>query len=150
ADNPASYINGSSITQGFEDRSNDGGNVDYTNLLSSSTVFDLRVSFNKFTQERHPGLTVDPASLGFSASGVSALRGYQYFPMIEIRNLDAIRPIRADLGSMRSDWNLGRLRPFMMGSVQPTVTKTFGNHTAKFGWDFHVVRENFISNGYQG
>ncbi len=113
-------------------------------------MFDLRASFNKFTQERHPGLTLDPTTLGFTAAGAAAFRGYEYFPMIEIRNLDAIRPIRANLGSMRSDWNLGRLRPFMMGSVQPTFTRSFGNHTAKFGWDFRVVRENFISNGYQG
>src|SRR5437588_865615 len=113
-------------------------------------VFDMRVSFNKFTQERHPGVSIDPTTLGFTAQAAAAFRGYQYFPMIEIRNLDAVRPIRADLGSMRSDWNAGRLRPFMMGSIQPTVTRTFGNHTAKVGWDFRVVRENFISNGYQG
>src|SRR5215813_6734930 len=149
-DSPNSHFNGVSITQGFEDRTNDGGNIDYTNLINSTTVFDLRGSFNKFTQERHPASELDPASLGFTPAALAAFRGYQYFPMIEIRNLDAVRPIRANLGSMRSDWNLGRLRPFMMGSIQPTVTKTFGNHTAKFGYDWRVVRENFISNGYQG
>jgi hypothetical protein len=150
ADSQSSFVNGTSITQGFEDRTNDGGNIDYTNSLSSSMVFDLRVSFNKFTQERHPGAGFDPATLPFSAQALAAFRGYQYFPMIEIRNLDAIRPIRANLGSMRSDWNSGRLRPFMMGSVQPTMTKILGNHTTKFGWDLRIVRENFISNGYQG
>ncbi|MFN2578199.1 MAG: carboxypeptidase regulatory-like domain-containing protein [Pyrinomonadaceae bacterium] len=150
ADSQNSYLNGTSITQGFEDRTNDGGNVDYTNSLSSRMVFDVRVSFNKFTQERHPGVALDPATLGFSPTAVAAFRGYQYFPMLEIRNLDAVRPIRADLGSQRSDWNAGRLRPFMMGTIQPTVTRIFGNHTAKFGWDLRVVRENFISNGYQG
>src|SRR2546421_2099115 len=150
ADNQASHINGTSITQGFEDRTNDGGNIDYINMLSSNMVFDMRVSFNKFTQERHPALSLDPTTLGFSTAAAAAFRGYQYFPMIEMRNLDAIRPIRANLGSMRSDWNAGRLRPFMMGSIQPTVTRTFGDHTAKFGWDLRIVRENFISNGYQG
>src|SRR5258708_28164415 len=150
ADSQSSYINGTSITQGFEDRTNDGGNIDYTNPLSNSMVFDLRLSFNKFTQERRPAAILDPSTLGFSTQALAGFRGYQYFPMIEIRNLDAIRPIRADLGSMRSDWNSGRLRPFMMGSIQPTITKIFGNHTTKFGWDLRVVRENFISNGYQG
>src|SRR5215813_10492327 len=150
ADFPGSYINGTSITQGFEDRTNDGGNIDYTNMITANTVFDLRVSFNKFTQERHPAAPFDPSTLPFAPQAISAFRGYQYFPMIEIRNLDAIRPIRADLGSMRSDWNSGRLRPFMMGSIQPTVTRTFGNHTARAGWDLRIVRENFISNGYQG
>ncbi len=145
-----SLINGTSITQGFEDRTNDGGNIDYTNMISSSTVFDLRVSFNKFTQERHPAVSLDPSTLPFSAQALAAFRGYQYFPMIEIRNLDATRPIRSDLGSMRSDWNSGRLRPFMMGSVQPSVTRLFGNHTVRGGYDLRIVRENFISNGYQG
>lgn len=150
ADSPSSFVNGTSITQGFEDRTNDGGNIDYTNTLSPSMVFDLRVSFNKFTQERHPASGLDPSTLPFTPQALAAFRGYQYFPMIEIRNLDAIRPIRADLGSQRSDWNAGRLRPFMMGSIQPTMTKIFGNHTTKFGWDLRIVRENFISNGYQG
>ncbi len=145
-----SRISGNSITQGFENRTNDGGNLDYTNAISSSTVFDLRLSFNKFTQERHPGLLLDPSVFPFSPQALAAFRGYQYFPMIEIRNLDATRPIRSDLGSMRSDWNSGRLRPFMMGSVQPFVTRVIGNHTARFGYDLRVVRENFISNGYQG
>lgn len=145
-----SLINGTSITQGFEDRTNDGGNIDYTNTLSSSTVFDVRVSFNKFTQARRPGAFLDPATLPFSAAALAAFRGYQYFPMIEIRSLDATRPIRSDLGSMRADWNSGRLRPFMMGSLQPVLTRTFGNHTGRIGYDLRVVRENFISNGYQG
>src|SRR5438128_6003420 len=145
-----SLVNGTSITQGFEDRTNDGGNIDYTNMISSSTVFDLRVSFNKFTQERHPAISLDPSTLPFSAQALAAFRGYQYFPMIEIRNLDATLPIRSDLGSMRSDWNSGRLRPFMMGSVQPAVTRLFGSHTVRGGYDLRVVRENFISNGYQG
>jgi len=145
-----SVVNGTSITQGFEDRTNDGGNIDYTNTLSSSTVLDIRVAFNKFTQGRRTAVSLDPATLGFSPQAIAAFRGYQYFPMIEMRSLDATRPIRSDLGSMRSDWNAGRLRPFMMGSLQPMLSRTFGNHTARVGYDLRVVRENFISNGYQG
>src|SRR3989442_3178109 len=41
ADNQASYISGTSITQGFEHRTNDGGNVNYTNMLSSNMQFDM-------------------------------------------------------------------------------------------------------------
>ncbi|PYS52946.1 MAG: hypothetical protein DMF68_00615 [Acidobacteria bacterium] len=150
ADAQNSYVNGVSITQGFEFRTNDGGNIDYTNTLSSTTVLDIRASYNRFEQRRAPALTLDPASLGISAQSLAAFGGYQYFPMIEMRNLDATRPIRSDLGSMRSDWNLGRLRPYMMASLQPTLTKLYGNHTVKLGYDFRNVRENFISNGYQG
>ena len=150
ADAPNSYINGISITQGFEFRTNDGGNIDYTNTLSSTTVLDIRASYNRFEQRRAPALTLDPATLGFSTQSLAAFNGYQYFPMIEIRSLDATRPIRSNLGSMRSDWNLGRLRPYMMASLQPTLTKLYGNHTVRIGYDYRNVRENFISNGYQG
>src|SRR2546430_96688 len=38
----------------------------------------------------------------------------------------------------------------MMGSLRPVVTRIIGNHTARAGYDLRVVRENFISNGYQG
>ena len=146
----AGVVNGFPITQGFEFRTNDGGNVDYTNTLSSNTVLDIRTSFNRFEQERRPAAAFDPATLGFAPASVAAFRGYQYIPRIMIRNLDATRPIRSTLGATRSDWNAGRDRPFMMGTVQPTVTQIFGNHTAKYGYDLRVLRENFISNGYQG
>jgi len=146
----AGLVNGFPITQGFEFRTNDGGNLDYTASLSNSALFDLRVSFNRFEQERRPAESFDPATLGFAAASIPAFRGYDYFPRIMIRNLDATRPIRSTLGATRSDWNAGRLRPFMMGSIQPTMTQTIGNHSAKYGYDLRIVRENFISNGYQG
>src|SRR5688572_32615049 len=77
------------------------------------------------------------------------MRGYQYFPRLMIRNLDATRPIRSTLGSTRSDWNEGRVRPFYMGSVQPTMTQVVDNHTLKYGYDFRVVRENFSTDAYE-
>jgi hypothetical protein len=145
----AGVVNGFPITRGFEYRTNDGGNLGYTATLSPTTVFDLRLSLNRFVQERRPAATFDPSTLGFSSQALAAFRGYQYIPFIMIRNLDATRPIRSDLGSQRSDWNAGRLRPFYMGSVQPTVTKLFGNHATKFGYDLRILRENFAYNGYQ-
>ena len=146
----AGVVNGFPITKGFEFRTNDGGNVDYTATLSATTVFDFRVSFNRFQQERRPAQNFDPATLPFAPASIAAFRGYQYIPRIMIRNLDATRPIRSTLGATRSDWNEGRLRPFYMGSIQPTVTKLWGDHTVKAGYDLRIVRENFVSNGYQG
>ena len=78
------------------------------------------------------------------------MRGYQYFPRIMIRNLDATRPIRSTLGSTRSDWNEGRIRPFYMGSVQPTITQVVSNHTLKYGYDLRILRENFSTDAYKG
>jgi hypothetical protein len=78
------------------------------------------------------------------------MRGYMYLPRIMIRNLDATRPIRSTLGSTRSDWNEGRIRPFYMGSIQPTLTQVVGDHSLKYGYDFRVVRENFSTDAYKG
>ncbi len=146
----AGVVNGFPITQGFEFRTNDGGNIDYTNAINSNVVFDIRVSLNRFVQERRPAELFDPAQLGFAQASLAAMRGYQYFPRIMIRNLDATRPIRSTLGATRSDWNEGRVRPFYMGSVQPTLTQVVDNHTLKYGYDFRVVRENFSTDAYKG
>jgi hypothetical protein len=146
----AGVVNGFPITQGFEERTNDGGSVDYTNTLSSSMVFDVRVSFNRFGQVRRPAETFDPATLGFAPASIAAMRGYDYIPRFMIRSLDATRNTRSTLGAQRSDWSAGRERPFYMGSIQPTMTQIFGNHTARYGYDLRVTRENFVSNNYQG
>ena len=146
----AGEVNGFPITRGFEFRTNDGGNLDYTNAVNPNFVFDIRVSLNRFVQERRPAESFDPATLGFAAASLAAMRGYQYLPRIMIRNLDATRPIRSTLGSTRSDWNEGRIRPFYMGSIQPTITQSFDAHTLKYGYDFRVVRENFSTDAYKG
>lgn len=146
----AGVVNGFPITRGFEFRTNDGGNINYTNAINSNFVFDIRVSLNRFVQERRPAELFDPATLGFTATSLAAMRGYQYIPRLMIRNLDATRPIRSTLGSTRADWNEGRIRPFYMGSVQPTITQVVDNHTLKYGYDFRVVRENFSTDAYKG
>jgi hypothetical protein len=146
----AGVVNDFPITRGFEFRTNDGGNIDYTNAVNSNFVFDIRVSLNRFAQERRPAELFDPATLGFAPASLAAMRGYMYLPRIMIRNLDATRPIRSTLGATRSDWNEGRIRPFYMGSIQPTITQTFDNHTVKYGYDFRVVRENFSTDAYKG
>jgi len=146
----AGVVNGFPVTKGFEFRTNDGGNIDYTVTLSPRLVLDLRTGVNRFAQERRPGAEFDPALLGFTGQAIAALRGYQYFPRFDIRTYDAGRPIRSILGSNRADYNEGLLRPFQMASFQPTVTQIFGNHSTKYGYDFRVIRENFTSDGYQG
>ena len=146
----AGEVNGFPITRGFEFRTNDGGNIDYTNAISPNMVFDIRVSLNRFVQERRPAELFDPATLGFAAASLQAMRGYQYLPRIMIRNLDATRPIRSTLGSTRSDWNEGRIRPFYMGSVQPTLTQVVDNHSLRYGYDLRILRENFSTDAYKG
>jgi hypothetical protein len=146
----AGVVNGFPITQGFEFRTNDGGSIDYTNAMTSNVVLDIRSSLNRFVQERRPAELFDPATLPFTATSLAAMRGYQYIPRMMIRNLDATRPIRSTLGSTRSDWNEGRIRPFYMFSLQPTLTQVVRDHTLKYGYDFRVVRENFSTDAYKG
>ena len=143
-------INGIPVTAGVEKRTNDGGNIDYTATLSNTTVFDVRLSFNRFAQERQPAATFDLTQFGFTPQALAVMRGYTYLPRFDIRTYDQVRPVRSTLGSNRSDYNNGLLRPFMMGALQPTLTQTFGNHTLKYGYDGRVIRENFTSDGYQG
>ncbi|HYP53833.1 MAG TPA: TonB-dependent receptor [Pyrinomonadaceae bacterium] len=141
---------GTPITQGFEYRTNDGASLDYTHTLSSSVVLDIRTNLSRFVQERRPGVSFDPAQLGFSAAALAAMNGYDYLPRFDIRTYDAGRPIRSILGASRSDYNEGLLRPFYVFSLQPTVTQVTGNHTLRYGYDYRVLRENFTSNGFQG
>ncbi|HKX31522.1 MAG TPA: carboxypeptidase regulatory-like domain-containing protein [Blastocatellia bacterium] len=146
----AGVVNGFPVTKGFEYRTNDGGNVDYTAALSGRSIFDLRLSFNRFAQERRPAQEFDPAQLGLTPPALATIQGYRYLPRFDIRTYDATRPIRSTLGAARSDYNEGLLRPLYVGSLQPTMTMIFGNHTAKFGYDLRVLRENFTSDGNQG
>ncbi|MBV9927435.1 MAG: carboxypeptidase regulatory-like domain-containing protein [Acidobacteria bacterium] len=148
--NWAGTVNGVNPTQGVEFRTNDGGNVGYTWTVTSSTVFDLKTSLNRFQQQRQVGQTYDLAQLGFSPAFVSATRGYTTLPRFDIFTYDAQRPIRSTLGSNRSDYNEGLTRPFYTFSLQPSFTHIEGDHTARFGYDLRVLRENFASNGFQG
>ena len=138
------------LTSGFEFRTNDGGNVDYTLTLSPTMLFDLRVGLTRFAQERRPAEAFDPAQLGFTPQALASMRGYQLIPRFDIRTYDQTRPVRSTLGSNRSDYNAGLLRPLNVASLQPTLTKIFGNHTTKSGYDLRVLRENFTTDGYQG
>ena len=143
-------VNGFPVTRGVEYRTNDGAVLGYTATLSPSTVLDVRGNLTRFVQERRPAGSFDPAQLGFTPQALAAMRGYQYLPRFDIRTYDQVRPIRSTLGAERSDFNEGFVRPLYVASFQPTLTKIFGNHTARFGYDGRVLRENFSGNGYQG
>ena len=148
--NWAGTVNGVNPTAGVEFRTNDGGNIGYTATLTNSTVFDLKTSLNRFQQKRENGQEYDLASLGFSPAFVAATRGYTALPRFDIFTYDAQRPVRSTLGSNRSDYNEGLIRPFYTFSLQPTFTHIEGDHTARFGYDLRVLRENFASDGFQG
>lgn len=140
----------SPVTEGVEYRTNDGASLDYTAILSNTMVFDIRSNLSRFVQERRPQAEFDPAQLGFTSQALAVMRGYTYLPRFDIRTYDAGRPVRSILGSNRSDYNGGLLRPFYVFSLQPSVNQVFGNHAMKYGYDLRVLRENFTTDGYQG
>lgn len=140
----------STLTEGYEFRTNDGASLDYTNTISNSMVFDIRTSLSRFVQERRPGAEFDPTQLKFSPAALATMNGFQYLTRFDIRTYDQTRPVRSTLGSNRSDYNEGLLRPFYTFAVQPMMTQIHGNHTFKYGYDYRVLRENFTTNGYKG
>ncbi|HEX8250762.1 MAG TPA: hypothetical protein VF599_21490, partial [Pyrinomonadaceae bacterium] len=128
-----------SITQGFEIRTNKGGNIDYTAVLSPSFILDIRSSLNDFVQERTPANPRSAADLGFN--GIAAVSESTIFPRFDFTNYDT-------LGSERADFNEGLTRNFRLFSLQPTLTQIFGNHTLKYGYDYRKLWENRTTNGY--
>jgi len=55
-----------SITRGFEDRENNGVNADFTSLLSSSFILNIRGSWNRFRLNRYQVDQPTAAELGFT------------------------------------------------------------------------------------
>jgi hypothetical protein len=128
-----------SVTQGFEFRTNKGGNIDYTATLSSNFIFDIRSSLSDFTQERVQASPMSAADLGFT--GIAALTSSNVFPRFDLTNFNT-------LGAERADFNEGLTRNFKLFSLQPTLTQIFGDHTLKYGYDYRKLRENRTTNGY--
>lgn len=134
-----------SPTKGFEYRVNKGGNADYTYLISSSFIFDLRSSYNLFSLERRNANPISPAAIGFTGPALTAFGSAQVMPRMDFASF-ASTNISNAIGSNRSDYNEGRLVPFHLFSIQPTLTQITGNHSIKYGYDYRQLREQFDSN----
>jgi hypothetical protein len=128
-----------SVTQGFEFRTNKGGNVDYTATLSSNFILDIRSSLSDFTQDRIAAAPLSAADLGFDK--LATLTSSSVFPRFDFTNYDT-------LGAERADFNEGLTRNFKLFSLQPTVTQISGDHTLKYGYDYRKLWETRTTNGY--
>ena len=131
-----------SIFQGFENRRNNGGNVDWTSTINSNFIFDLRGSFAQFKLRRFQEGQPTAGDLGFT--GIPADRQDHIFPRFDFPG----RSNGMTVGSQRADWNDGRERPFDMFTLQPTVTQLFGDHTFRYGYDYRQLHETFDYAGY--
>jgi hypothetical protein len=136
-----------SPTQGFEYRINKGGNVDYTAMISSTLIFDVRGSYNLFSLQRAPAAPISPADLGMTAAAIADFRDAAAMPRMDFASFSSTAISNA-VGSNRADYGEGRLVPFNLFSLQPMLTQIWGNHTLKYGYDFRQLHESFDSKGF--
>ncbi|HKV98555.1 MAG TPA: carboxypeptidase-like regulatory domain-containing protein [Vicinamibacterales bacterium] len=143
-------INGIAVTQGFDYRSNTGLSGGYTSTWSDTMLMDVRVSSTRFGEWRDPAQTIDPAKLGFSSTAVGLMNGYQYLPFFTFGSFSSTNSgsTISSLGAMRSDWNDGFARPMYTVSISPTLTKVWGEHTSRAGYEYRYQRWNIINDGY--
>lgn len=127
-----------SIFQGFENRRNMGGNVNYTSTLSDTLILDVRGSLAQFKLRRFQDGQPTAGELGFT--GTPTDRQGNVFPRFNFQNFLTV-------GSLRADYADGRERPFRVFTLQPTITQIWGNHTLKYGYDFRTMNEKFVTAG---
>lgn len=136
-----------SPTRGFEYRVNKGGNVDYTAMLSSTLIFDVRGSYSLFSLQRANANPVSPADLGLPAAALAVYGDAQVMPRMDFASF-AGTTISNAIGSNRADYGEGRLVPFNLFSIQPMMTQIVGDHTLKYGYDFRQLHEQFDTKGF--
>lgn len=123
--------NGIIPTGNFLFRINNALTADHVWTLSPSAVVNLRGSWSEFQEpslRQNQGL-FDPASLGFSSDTARLFGGAQYFPRIEPGAYSA-------LGDSLAGGTVSSIRTF-----QPTLTKFFGNHAVRAGYDVRLYKE---------
>ena len=120
-------------------RINDAVALDYVWTTSSSSVLNVRGSWNRF-DERDPRQsqdTFDPATLGFSPQTVALFRGYRYLPQLDLDT---------GFSEIGSNWAGGIT--FSGWAFQPTWTKLAGKHSIRTGYDLRVTREDESFDGH--
>lgn len=125
-------VNGINPTGNFLFRINNSGTLDHIYNLGATTVLNVRVGFTRFVeknQRQHQG-AFNPASLGFSPATAAFFGDASYLPRFTIGGLSS-------LGD-----SVGDTTAFNIYSVQPTLTKIWGSHSLKMGYDFRSYREN--------
>jgi hypothetical protein len=151
---------GVEISRGGTDRFNWNGAFGHTALLSPSLFLDVKASFLRFNDDQAPAESangLDLASLGFPAETVALFRGYSHIPMFNIDGNAATCPATPSgaspvlcLGGNQNGFNSGRVQAFYNIQFAPTMTKTWGGHTIKFGYDWRSLRQNEVNEGWRG
>ena len=145
-------IGGFAVTKGYDYRTNTGVTGGYTSALSSRTLLDVRTSWSRFGEWRDPAQEFDPATLGFSPTALQLMQGFHYLPLFTFGQFSTGNESStiSSLGSKRSDWGNGFTRPMDTFSVAPTLTKIWGTHTSRAGYDWRLQRWNIVFDGFPG
>ena len=146
----AGSINGFRVTQGFDYRSNTGVTGGFTSVRSATTVVDVRMSATSFGESRDPAATFDNSTLGFSSTALGVMSGHDILPLMTIGSFSTTNANStiASLGTQRSDWGEGFSRPMFTYSLSPTVTKTWGDHNSRAGYDLRFQRWQIANSGF--
>ena len=124
-------VNGVVPTGNFLFRKNDGITYDHTYTQSSSSLWDVRVGWQRFREpnvRQHEG-SFDPSTLGFSSAVTGLFGGARYFPHFDFDTL-------SDIGD-----NLAGNTTHTIYSVQPTYTRLMGKHSMRAGYDLRLYHE---------
>lgn len=128
----AGEVNGVPPIGNFLFRVNDGVTLDHVYSMSNSSLFNVRGGWSRFQEpnvRQHEGL-VDLSTFGFSSNTVNQFRGASYLPRFDFNSL-------SDIGE-----NLGATTIHSIYSFQPTLTRIFGGHTLRAGYDARLYRES--------
>jgi hypothetical protein len=132
-------VNGIIPNGNFLFRTNDGVTYDHVYTMTSSTLLDVRAGWQRFKEpnvRQHEGI-FDPATLGFSSAVAGLFGGAKYFPHFDLDQF-------SDLGE-----NLSTATNHTIYSFQPTLTRIFGSHSLRTGYDFRQYRELGTNPGAQ-
>src|SRR6266540_2921067 len=124
-------VNGIIPNGNFLYRTNDGVTYDHVYTMTSRTLLDVRAGWQRFKEpnvRQHEGI-FDPSTLGFSPAVAGLFGGVKYFPHFDFDQF-------SDLGE-----NLSSVTNHSIYSFQPTLTRIFGSHSLRTGYDFRQYRE---------
>jgi hypothetical protein len=109
--------------------------VDYVWTMSSTMVFNTHYGYNRFV--RSDGA---PASLGFNLTSVGFPTSYA-----SLVNPSWVKFPRINVSGYQGTATPGEWRPNDLHSVAGTLTKVWGSHAFRSGFEFRSYRENRTS-----
>lgn len=134
----AGRVNGVRVNGRYGTRGNNGGVFDLVHVASPTTILNLRGGLTRFKQDRIALASLDynVRDMGFSPQAL-ALFTSNTLPQINISNYSSpVEPTGFNLAT--PTW-----------SLQPTLTKLWGGHNFRVGYDYRVYQENRIDQTFQ-